>query len=413
MRPFPDSFVLICLFAGAPLFAGDIPTVPPAEVGLSADKLAEVGKFMEKQVADKKIAGGSVLIARHGKIAFSHSYGVIDLETRKPVSADTIFRLYSMTKAITTAAALNLVDAGKIHINDPVSKYIPAFANLKVAAKEGLRAPEREMTVKDLMLHTSGLTYGGGPDALREAYLKMKPLESANLEEMTEKLSKAPLAYDPGTDWIYSVSIDVLGRIVEIASEEPLDDFLKKTIFDPLGMKDTDFSVPSEKLDRFATNYSRVPDGLKVADSPAKSHFAKKATFFSGGGGLVGTGNDYLRFLMMVQNGGEFDGVRILKPETAKLMVTNQLPAKAFPIHFGKEVRHGTGFGFGFSVRTANMTWDPDARVGEYGWGGAASTHYWVSPREDLIAITLEQIVPYQWDTEFGIKKMVYDAIER
>jgi CubicO group peptidase (beta-lactamase class C family) len=413
MKPFPDSFVLICLFAGAPLFAGDIPTVPPAEVGLSAEKLAEVGKFMEKQVADKKIAGGSVLIARHGKIAFSHSYGVIDLETRKPVSADTIFRLYSMTKAITTAAALNLVDAGKIHINDPVSKYIPAFANLKVAAKEGLRAPEREMTVKDLMLHTSGLTYGGGPDALREAYLKLKPLESANLEEMAEKLSKAPLAYDPGTDWIYSVSIDVLGRIVEIASEEPLDAFLKKTIFDPLGMKDTDFSVPSEKLDRFATNYSRVPDGLKVADSPAKSHFAKKATFFSGGGGLVGTGNDYLRFLMMVQNGGEFDGVRILKPETAKLMVTNQLPAKAFPIHFGKEVRHGTGFGFGFSVRTANMTWDPDARVGEYGWGGAASTHYWVSPRDNLIAITLEQIVPYQWDTEFGIKKMVYDAIER
>lgn len=413
MRSFTYSVAFLSLAVGAPLFAGDIPTVPPAEVGMSAEKLAEVGKFMEKQVADKKIAGGSVLIARNGKIAFAHSYGVIDLETRKPVAADTIFRLYSMTKAITSAGVLNLVEAGKIQLDDPVSKYIPSFAKLQVAAKEGLRAPEREMTVKDLLLHTSGLTYGGGPDALREAYLKSKPLESANLEEMAEKLSHAPLAYDPGTDWIYSVSIDVLGRIIEIASEEPLDAFLKKTIFEPLGMKDTDFSVPAEKLDRFATNYTRTADGLRVTDSPAKSHFAKKTNFFSGGGGLVGTGNDYLRFLMMVQNGGEFNGARVLKPETVRLMFTNQLPAKAFPIRFGREMRHGTGFGFGFSVRTAVTTWDPDGRVGEYGWGGAASTHYWVSPKDKLIVITLEQIVPYQWDTEFGIKKMVYDSIIR
>jgi CubicO group peptidase (beta-lactamase class C family) len=397
----------------APLSAGDIPVVSAAEAGLSETKLAEVDKFMEHQVADKKIAGGIVIVAHDGKIGFFHTYGQKDNDANQSTRPDTIFRIYSMTKAITTAAALTLVEAGKIDVDDPVSKYIPSFAELKVATATGLRAPTRAMTVRDLMLHTAGLTYGAGPDAVKEAYERLKPLQSTDLKEMTDKLAQAPLAFDPGADWTYSVSIDVLGRVIEVVNGENLDVFLKKTFFEPLDMPDTAFSVPPEKLDRFAANYSRSSGGLKVIDSPAKSKYAEKVTFFSGGGGLVSTARDYLRFLTMIQNGGELDGHRILRPETVALMKTNQLPKEAFPIHFDKTPRLGTGFGYGFSVRTENTSWDPAGRLGEYGWGGAASTHYWVSPADKLIVITLEQIMPYQWDTEFGVKKIIYDAITK
>jgi CubicO group peptidase (beta-lactamase class C family) len=397
----------------SPLAAGEIQVVPPAEAGLTAAKLADVDKFMESQVADKKIAGGIVIVAHDGKIGLFHAYGQMDAEANQPMRTDTIFRIYSMSKAITTAAALNLVDAGKIAVDDPVSKYIPSFSDLKVAVPSGFRAPKRAMTVRDLMLHTSGLTYGSGPDALKEAAARLKPLESTDLKEMADKLAQIPLAFDPGTDWTYGVSIDVLGRVIEVATGETLDAFLRKTIFEPLDMPDTAFNVPPEKLSRFAANYARSTGGLKVIDVPAKSRYANKVTFFSGGGGLVGTARDYLRFLTMIQSGGELGGLRVLRPETVALMTTNQLPKAAFPIHFDAVSREGTGFGFGFSVRTVNTKWDPAGRVGEYGWGGAASTHYWVSPTDKLIVVTLEQIMPYQWDTEFGVKKLIYDAIEK
>ena len=329
------------------------------------------------------------------------------------MSPDTIFRIYSMSKAITTAAALSLYDAGRLGLDDPVSNYIPSFASLKVATSDGLRPASRPMTIRDLMLHTSGLTYGEGPDALKEAYDRLKPLESTNLLEMVEKISQIPLAFDPGTDWTYGVGIDVLGRVIEVVSGKSLEVFLEETILEPLDMKDTAFRVPPEKLARFAANYSRSPDGLKLIDSPSNSAYAKPVTFFSGGGGLVGTARDYMRFLTMIENGGALDGHRILRSSTVELMKHNQLPPEAFPIYFGAEKRPGTGFGLGFSVRTEITSWDPAGHVGEYGWGGAASTHYWVSPANNLIVVTLEQIMPYQWDTEFGVKKMIYDALRK
>jgi len=404
---------LILSFSALTLSGREIPTVSPAKAGLSEAKLAEVNQFMEQAVASNKMSGGIVMVAHKGKIGFFHTYGQMDREAKKAMQPDTIFRIYSMSKAITTAAALNLYDAGKIALDDPVSKYIPSFANLKVADTNGLRMPSRRMTVRDLMRHTSGLTYGSGPDALKEAYTKLKPLDSTNLEEMAEKLSQIPLAYDPGTDWIYSASIDVLGRVIEMASGQSLDVFLQKTIFEPLDMPDTAFNVPSAKLSRFAANYSRSSEGLKVIDAPADSKYGKKVTFFSGGGGLVSTARDYMRFLLMIEQGGKLDGHRILRPKTIKLMTSNQLPGKVFPIYFGKEIRYGTGFGLGFSVRTEITKWDLAGRVGEYGWGGAASTHYWVSPSDKLIVLTFEQIMPYQWDTEFGVKKIIYDALSR
>jgi CubicO group peptidase (beta-lactamase class C family) len=393
--------------------AAEIPVESAAQGKLLETKLAGVDQFMEGAVADQKIAGGIVMISHQGKIGFFHTYGQMDREAKKPMQPDTIFRFYSMSKSITTAAALTLYDAGMIGLDDPVTKYIPSFANLKVAAPDGLRAPTRAMTVRDLMRHTAGLTYGSGPEPLKEAFNRLKPLDSATLEEMAEKLSQIPLAYDPGTDWIYSVATDVLGRVIEVASGEHLDIFLEKTIFKPLDMPDTGFHVPPGKLARFAANYSRSPEGLKVIDAPADSKFAKPVTFFSGGGGMVSTARDYMRFLTMIDRGGTFDGHRILRPETVKLMTSNQLPEKAFPIHFDKEIRYGTGFGLGFCVRTEITKWDLAGHVGEYGWGGAASTHYWVSPADQLIVVTLEQIMPYQWDTEFGIKRIIYDAVRK
>lgn len=413
MKNFPVILSLALATAALNTSAREIPVVAPAKVGLSETNLMQVDEFMERAVADQKIAGGIVIVSREGKIGFFHTYGQRNIEAKEPMTADTIFRIYSMSKAITTAAALHLYDAGKLKLDAPVAKYIPSFANVEVATTNGLRAPSRLMTVKDLMLHTSGLTYGDGPDALNDMYKLQKPMESTNLAEMVEKLSHVPLAFDPGTDWNYGVSIDVLGRIVEVVSGESLDLFLYKTIFQPLDMPDTAFSVPPEKLGRFAVNYRRSPEGLKVIDAPADSKFAKPVTLFSGGGGLVSTARDYMRFLAMIENGGKLDGHRILRAKTVKLMTSNQLPPAAFPIHFGNEKRHGTGFGLGFNVRTEITSWDPAGHVGEYGWGGAASTHYWASPKDKLIVVTLEQIMPYQWDTEFGIKKIIYDAVKK
>jgi CubicO group peptidase (beta-lactamase class C family) len=392
--------------------AREIPVLAPEKAGLSEAKLAEVDRFMDRQVGEQKLAGGIVMVWHGGKIGFFHTYGLMDREAQKPMTPNTIFRIYSMSKAITTAAALNLHDAGKMGLDDPVSKYIPSFANLRVATTNGLRAPTRAVTIRDLMLHISGLTYGDGPDALKEAYSRLKPLESTNLAEMAEKLSQVPLAFDPGTDWNYGVGIDVLGRVIEVVSGKSLDEFLAQTIFRPLDMKDTAFSVPPEKLSRFAANYSRT-NGLKVIDAPAESKFAGKVTLFSGGGGLVSTAHDYMRFLAMIERGGTLDGHRILQSKTVKLMSSNLLPEKAFPIHFGKEERLGAGYGLGFAVCTEVTSWDPAAHFGEYGWDGAASTHYWISPSDKLIVVTLEQIMPYEWDTERGVKKIIYDSIQK
>lgn len=413
MKKITSVLALIFSTLTLALTAREIPQVTPAKAGLSEAKLAEVDQFMEQQVASQKIAGGMVIVSHNGKIGFWHTYGQRNLEAKEPMSPDTVFRIYSMSKAVTTAAALTLYDAGKIRLDDPVSKYIPSFTNLTVATSSGLRPPTRPVTLKDLMLHTSGLTYGDGPAALKETYARIKPMDSTNLAEMVEKLSQVPLAFDPGTDWNYGVSIDVLGRVIEVVSGKPLDEFLAEKIFRPLDLRDTGFSVPLEKLNRFAANYSRVNGGLKVIDAPAESKFAHRVTLFSGGGGLVSTARDYLRFLSMIERGGKLDGHRILRAKTVQLMTSNQLPPAAFPIHFGNEKRFGTGFGLGFNVRTEITTWDPAGHVGEYGWGGAASTHYWASPKDNLIVVTLEQIMPYEWDSEFGLKKIIYDAVKK
>jgi CubicO group peptidase (beta-lactamase class C family) len=409
-RTLPLFILVVAL--GCTSRGGELPVAAPHAVGLSHQELRKIGPVIANLIERKKIAGEVVVIAKDGHVVYSEAWGMQEIEGGKPMRTDTIFRIYSMSKAIVTAAALLLVEEGRLGLDDPLSRWIPELKHLQVQTSDGMRPPSRPPTVKDCMLHCAGYTYGGAKKPVDRAYADVKPLEATDLEDFAKRLALIPLAFDPGKDWIYSISIDVVGLVVERASGMTLDRFLKERIFTPLDMPDTGFSVPPEKLGRFAANYNRTTDGLKVGDAPATSKYGKTVTFFSGGGGLVSTARDYMRFLLMIEAGGELQGVRILKPETVRLMTTNQLPPEAFPIYFGKEIRHGTGFGLGFSIRTKNTEWDPAGREGEYGWGGAASTHYWVSPRDRLAVVTLEQTMPYSFETEFALKPIIYGALE-
>jgi len=382
----------------------ELPSVAPREAGVDPAGLAQVDSIMGRLVAEKKIAGAVVAIARGGGMVHLKAYGAADLDSGRSMTTDAIFRIYSMTKSIVTAAALTLVDEGKLDLDAPVGHYVSELADLKL---QNGQAPKRQPTTRDLMRHTAGFIYRGGP------YDKHPPLEAENLDAMAQRLGELPLMYEPGEKWIYSLSIDVVGLVIERISGQKLDTFLQERIFTPLDMKDTGFFVPAEKMHRFTVNYNVQKDGALKQRDPAneKSKYAKKPGLLSGGGGLVSTARDYVRFLSMVQNDGTLHGVRVLHPETVALMKNDQLPKAAFPISFGSQVRHGTGFSLGFSVRTADTEWDPSGRVGEYGWGGFASTHHWVSPKDDLIVVTLEQRVPYTFETEFLLKKQIYDAV--
>jgi len=395
--------------------AAEIPTAAPEDVGMSSAKLAKVDDVLDRLVEQKRLAGGTVVIARRGKIVHFKSYGMADIESQRPMKNDAIMRFYSMSKAITSAAVMILKDEGKLDVNDAVSKHIPELQDVKVATSDRLVAPQREVTIADLLLHTAGYTYGGSPQpAADAAFKKIDPLDhERTLKQMGERLADVPLAFQPGEDWIYGISIDVLGRVIEVASGQPLGKFLKQRIFKPLGMKDTGFFVPKKKHGRFAQVYNSDEQGkLTIGDNEAHRDFSKPRAFLSGGGGLVSTARDYLRFLMMIQQGGTLDGKRIVSEKSVQLMTTSQLPKEVPHIYFGDQQRVGVGFGFGFSVREKMSDWDPAGRVGEYGWGGMASTHYWVSPKDELIVITLEQSLPYSFMTEFAVKSLIYDAIE-
>ncbi|HCO95640.1 MAG TPA: serine hydrolase [Phycisphaerales bacterium] len=400
------------------LIAYELPTAAPEQVGLSAEKLQRAQAAMQKLVDDKRIAGGVIVVARRGKVVQFEACGMMDIEAKKPMKRDTIFRFYSMSKPITSVAVMILYEQGKIELDDPVSEYIPQFKGLKVVADPDAEEiteveAKRQMTVRDLMRHTSGLTYGFFSNtAVDKLYRKSVQLggSGVTLEEMAKNLAPIPLLYQPGTKWHYSVSTDVLGRVVEVASGQSLDKFFAERIFEPLGMADTAFYVPAGKIDRFATNYGPNPQGgLRPIDKPETTRYAKMPTFFSGGGGLVSTAGDYMRFCLMLLNKGEFGGKRLLKTETVEMMTKDQLPEQAYPIGTGG--RAGVGFGLGFSVRVESSDAAPASRVGEYGWGGMASTHFWISPRDEIAVIVLTQHIPYSNRAERAVKPIIYEAI--
>ncbi|MHC4556266.1 MAG: serine hydrolase domain-containing protein [Planctomycetota bacterium] len=400
------------------LIGYQLPTAAPEQVGLSAEKLSDTQSVMQKLVNEKRIAGGVVVVARRGKVVQFETCGMMDIEDQKPMKRDTIFRIYSMSKPITNAAAMILYEEGKIKLDDAVSEYIPQFKGLKVVtdpdAEEVITVPaEREMTVRDLMRHTSGLTYGiFGNTNVDKLYRKSVQLSPGgeSLRSMTKKLATIPLLYQPGSKWHYSVSTDVLGCVVEVASGQSLDKFFAERIFEPLGMEDTAFYVPEEKIERFATNYApKLMGGLRAIDEPETSRYTKAPSFFSGGGGLVSTASDYMRFCLMLLNKGKLGKRRLLKAKTVEMMTKNQLPQQAFPIGSGERV--GVGFGLGFSVRVEHSNDAPASRVGEYGWGGMASTHFWISPNDEIAVVVLTQYIPFSNQAERAVKPIVYDAI--
>jgi len=412
--------VVALLWIVSPAAGQALPTAKPQQVGLSAEGLQRIGPAVQKFIDDKQVAGAVTIVARHGKVAQFEAYGMMDLEAGKPMQKDTIFRIYSMSKPITSVAVMMLYEEGKLKLDDPASKYLPEFNGLKVVedpdAEEITKVdPQREMTVRDLLRHTSGLTYGlFGNTAVDKLYRQagVAGAGDGNLQEFVEGLGKIPLLYQPGTKWNYSVSTDVLGRLVEVVSGRPFDEFLAERIFRPLGMADTGFYVPKEKLARFATNYGpKLTGGLTVRDAPAGSRFAKDPKFLSGGGGLVSTAADYMRFCLMLSGKCKLGGKRVLKAETVGLMTRNHLPKEVMPIAFGPAKRQGVGFGLGFSVRVRKTAWESASRVGEYGWGGAASTHFWISPNDELVVVALTQYMPFSDRVERAIKPVVYEAI--
>jgi CubicO group peptidase (beta-lactamase class C family) len=380
---------------------------------MDAKKLGLVDQKMEELIKEGRLAGGIVVVARKGKVVHFGTYGKRDIENDLPVEKDTIFRIYSMTKAITSVAALMLNEEGKLSLDDPISKYFPSLQAMKVLEKDELVEAASEPTVADLLRHTSGLTYAWSSNKkISQAFKDAGVLfRDKKVVPMVSGMDKVPLLFQPGTDWVYGCSTDVLGGVVEVASGVSLDRFFKERIFKPLHMEDTGFYVPANKADRFAANYNYKDGKLTLKDDPKKSRYLENPAFKSGGGGLCSTASDYMRFLLMIENGGKLDGAKLLKKKSVKLMTNNQVSKEAGWVTFGNQIREGVGYGYGFSVRVKMSDWDPDGRVGEYGWGGAASTHYWISPKDDLVVLTLEQVMPYSFNTEWALKGLIYDAL--
>ena len=373
----------------------------PESVGMSSTKLSLVDKKMEQLIDNGNIPGAVIIIARNGSVIHNKSYGFRDLETKSRMKKDSLFWIASMTKAITTAAALILVEEDKIKLDVPITNYLPEFKQIYKGDGTNPEFVKREIMVRDLMRHTSGLSPSSRAKFLPEDEL------SDRIRRIIEEFTLSRL---PGTLWNYSVSTDLLGYIVERVSGKPLYDFLKQKILDPLGMVDTHCLLPSEKRNRLATLYRSEEDGGFQSDDSLLNY---NPVLCSGGGGLISTAPDYMRFLLMISAGGSLDGVTILKEESTRSMYHNQLPDGHGWIQLDSEPgpRHGLKFGLGFSVREQLSDWDPDSRVGEYGWGGAFGTHYWISPKDGIVAITFEQVLPHSFLTERAVKGLIYDAI--
>ena len=405
--------------------------IDPEAAGLDERRLERITDHFERRyLADGKIAGCQVAVARHGSLGYHRSFGLMDRERGKPVTDDTIWRIYSMTKPITGVALLTLYERGAFQLNDPVHRFIPQWKDLKVREKDGdgstrLVDPHRPMSVRDLMMHMSGLGFAGrflpsvtvGEDGTASVGASWE--RGTTLETLVDRLAERPLRFHPGTQWLYTVSTDICGRLVEIISGQRFDEYLRSTLFEPLGMEDTAFAVPDDKVDRFAANYARTADKrLLLADDPTTSTFRRTPTFLSGGGGLVSTTADYLRFCQMLANGGELDGVRILGRKTVELMTANHLPGNgelrefALPGGYGEVGFDGTGFGLTVAVGLGPTRTQVIGSAGEYMWGGWASTAFWIDPSEELIVVFMTQLVPSgTFNVRNQLKALVYPAI--
>ena len=398
----------------------------PDIAGLSVDRLAAVDHFLQTRYLDTgRLKGCVTLIARRGEIAHHSALGLMDAERGRPMCVDTLFRIYSMTKPLTSLAFMMLVEQGLVALDDPVSRYIPQWSKLGVfdgGLIGAFRAKpvDRPMRIIDLLRHTSGLTYGFQQRTnVDAAYRRLGLGEielSGTLDALIDALADLPLEFSPGEAWNYSISTDVIGYLIGQISGQPFEDFLRTRLLAPLGMVDTDFFVPPHKADRLAACYALTPDGVAVQDDPTSSPYLAPPSFVSGGGGLVSTAADYMRFCQMILNRGALDGRRYVSPKTLELMAANHLPgagdlASLSRSMFSEASYAGIGFGLGFATTIdAPATLIPGSR-GDLFWGGAASTSFWIDPAEALSVVFLTQLLPSSaYPIRRELRTLVYSA---
>ena len=412
------------LFVATPVAFAEGPTVAkPEDAGFTSAGLARIDTYIKNEIAGNKIPGAIMMIQRNGKTAYFNSFGVRDPGTKEPMTSDTIFRIYSMSKPITTVAAMMLVEEGKLQLDDPLSKYIPAFANVKVGVeKKGedgamgldLVPAKRPISIQDLMRHTSGLTYGFfGEGLVKKAYVDAD-LNAGDPDnaEFAERITKLPLAYQPGTTWDYSQSTDILGRVIEVVSGKSLYQFEKERLLDPLGMKDTGFYVTDAAKKSLVAE--PFPNDRTIGNNSVMADPRITRRWESGGGGMVSTIVDYARFAQMMLNGGTLDGRRYLSPKTVAYMGSNHI-APGSGVTPGPYYLPGPGFGFGlgFAVRTEAGVSAAEGSVGEMNWSGAGGTSFWLDPKENMFVVFMAQTVSQRGRIRVALKNVVYGAFEK
>src|SRR5215218_356914 len=413
--------LLVLLNAPHALTQG-LPAASPESVGLSSERLQRVDRVMKEYVDQGRISGVVTIVVRHGKAAHLQSYGRLDVEKNAPMQKDTIFRIASMSKAVTSVAALMLLEDGRLLLSDPVSKFIPAYKNTTVAVAPPTGAAsnspvavapaKREITIRDLLTHTSGVSYGTGPAEVQYKAANIWMWYFADKNEpilpVVERLAALPFDAQPGEKYIYGFNTDILGAVVEKASGTPLDEFCRTRIFEPLQMVDTSFFLPPAKRDRLAAVYmTKDGGGIERAPNPQRGqgdYVDGPRKCFSGGAGLLSTAADYARFLQMLVNGGELDGVRLLSPKTVELATSN---------HVGTLFNEGnTGFGLGFEIVEHVGRSGRPGSVGEFSWGGAYYTSYWADPQEQIVAVFMSQMLPAgNLDLQGKFRALVYQAV--
>ncbi len=413
----PLIAALLSLVFAASLAAQDVKVVAPESVGLSSERLARLSKSMQDDIDQKKTGGIVVLIARHGSIAYHKAFGMADIESGKKMQTDSLFRLYSMTKPITSVALLMLYEEGKFQLSDPLEKYIPAFRGVKVYG--GLNdkgtmifeEPKRKITIHDVFRHTAGFGYGGSDDspvnkAYREAGIDFAKMDS--LKELVDKLATVPLLYHPGERWVYSVAHDVQAYLVEYFSGMRFDKFVQARITQPLGMKDAVFGIPKEYVSRYTTNYGPGKEGgIQPIDKPESSNYARYVDHPFGGLSLSSTTMDYFLFSQMLLNRGKLNNVRLLGRKTVELMTSNNLPPAIPDIG----MVGGTGYGLGVSSLLSPALAGNLGSQGQFGWGGAAATWVIIDPKEDLVALYFTQFMPTYFDVMGRFQTLVYQTI--
>jgi CubicO group peptidase (beta-lactamase class C family) len=416
--------VAAALFSVIPGALAEGPVATHArEAGFSSPGLARLDAYLKNEIAGNKIPGAIMMIQRNGKTAYFNSFGVRDPGSKAPMTPDTIFRIYSMSKPITTVAAMMLVEQGKLQLDDPLSKYIPAFASVKVGvekkAEDGTMTldtvpAKRPITIQDLMRHTSGITYGFfGEGMVKKAYVNAHLFaDNVDNAEFADRVAKLPLAYQPGTTWDYSHSVDILGRVIEVVSGKSLYQFERENLLDPLGMKDTAFYVtdPAKK----SLVAEPFPNDRTIGNDAVMNDPRVAQKWESGGGGMVSTIGDYARFAQMVLNGGTLDGKRYLSPKTIAYMGSNHIGPGSGVVP-GPYYLPGPGFGFGlgFAVRTEAGVSPAEGSVGEMNWSGAGGTSFWIDPKENMFAVFMAQTISQRGRLRVALKNIVYGAFDK